>query len=168
MKRLQTTLAALALAATLAPAAAFAQSPTGTLRTTGGGTLSIAQMRGRVVVLLFGGTIDPQSPEELPALQKLASRYAGRAVDVYWVSLDPASTADADLAGFANRNGYRGTILRDAGDVLRSVSSGHKPQLPTVVVLDASGAVAGRPVGGFDRDVDFVARLAAIVDPLLK
>jgi hypothetical protein len=89
-------------------------------------------------------------------------------VDIYWVSLDPASTSDAEVTQFATRNGYRGKILRDSGAVLRSVSAGRKPQLPTIVVLDAAGAVAGSPIAGFDRDVAVANRLAAIIDPLLN
>jgi hypothetical protein len=157
-----------ALVALLAPAGAFAQGLAGTLRSTGGASVPVAGMRGRVVVLMFGGMVDPQSPEELPALERLAARYQGRGVDVYWVSLDPATTADAALVDFAARNGYHGAILRDGGDVLRSAGAGKRPQLPTVVVLDKNGAVAGQPVGGFDRDVDFVATLGAPIDPLLK
>lgn len=169
MKRLRLTLAAAVFGALLAPGAALAQTPSGTLRTLNGGSVSIDQMRGRVAVLLFGGIVDPQSPEELPVLQQLATRYEGKGVAVYWVSLDPASTTDAELAGLAAKYGFRGQILRDpSGDVLRSVGTGRKPQLPTIVVLDSNGAVAGKPMGGFDRDVDLVSRLGAVIDPLLK
>jgi hypothetical protein len=152
----------------LAPAAAFGQGLSGTLRTTGGGSMTIAQMHGRVVVLLFGGIVDPQSPDELPVLQRLASRYQGRGVDVYWVSLDPSATSDAQLADYAAKNGYHGAILRDSGDVLHSLGAGKRAQLPTIVVLDKSGAISSRPIGGFDRDVDLVSQLAAVIDPLLK
>jgi hypothetical protein len=168
MKKIRNLASVAVLLAALSPASALAQGPSGTLRTTGGGTTSIAEMRGRVVVLWFGGVVDPQSPEELPALEQLARRYQGKGVDIYWVSLDPASTSDAEVTQFATRNGYRGKILRDSGAVLRSVSAGRKPQLPTIVVLDAAGAVAGSPIAGFDRDVAVANRLAAIIDPLLK
>lgn len=168
MKRLGITLAA-ALLAGAVPSGALAQGLSGTLRNaSGGAAVSAADLRGRVVVLLFGGVVDPQSPDELPALQRLANRYQGRGVDVYWVSLDPAGTSDSELASYAAKNGFRGQILRDSGDVLRSLGTGKRPQLPTIVVLDKTGAVAGRPLGGFDRDVDVVAQLAAVVDPLLK
>jgi hypothetical protein len=161
-------LAAAAALSLLLSASAFGQTPSGTLRGTDGKTVAVDQLHGRVTVLMFGGILDPQSPEELPVLQRLATRYASRA-DVYWVSLDAERQAtDAQLTAFATANGFRGGVLRDlSGSVLRSVSTG-KPQLPTVVVLDANGALAGRPVAGFDRDADFVNQLAAILDKLVK
>lgn len=149
----------MAVLALLAPGSARAQ---------GAGALSVDQLRGRVTVLLFGGLVDPQSPEELPLLQRLANRYDGRGVDVIWVSVDPTSVSDGELTAYAANNGFRGRVLRDAsGSVLRTYSPGKRLQLPTIVVLDTSGAVAGRPMGGFDRDADLVNKIAAIVDPLL-
>jgi len=155
--------------AAMLPMTARAQNGlSGTLRTTSGGSMAVADMRGRVVVLFFGGIVDPQSPEELPFLARLATKYQGKNVEVHWVSLDPASTTDAELGTFAAKNGFKGSILRDSGDVLRSAGTGKRPQLPTIVVLDPNGAIAGRPLGGFDRDVDFVSRLSAIIDPLMR
>lgn len=167
MKSLQRIIASFALA-TVLPAAALGQGLSGTLKTTGGAAMPVASMHGRVVVLFFGGIVDPQSPDELPVLQKIANRYQGRGVDVYWVSVDPSSTSDADLVGYAAKYGYRGAILRDSGDVLRSAGTGRRAQLPTTVVLDKTGAIAGKPLGGFDRDADFATQLGAIVDPLLQ
>ena len=144
------------------------QGMTGTLRGTDGSSVNVAQLRGRVTVLLFGGILDPQSPEELPVLQQLSERYAGRNVDVVWVSLDDSGTADAALSQFAKRNGFTGRVLRDpSGQVLGSVSTGKRPQLPTVVVIDRNGAVAGKPIGGFDRDSAFADRLTKVIEPLL-
>ena len=159
MKKRYNLVAVLALLALVAPGAAQAQ---------GVGNLSVDQLRGRVTVLLFGGLVDPQSPEELPLLQRLANRYEGRGVEVVWVSVDPSSVSNGELTAYAANNGFRGRVLRDAsGSVLRTYSPGKRPQLPTIVVLDATGAVAGRPMGGFDRDADLVNKIAAIVDPLL-
>ena len=168
MKTFKLLFVALALAA-LASASVPAQTAGGTLADTRGRAVALDQLRGRVVVLLFGGIVDPQSPDELPVLQQLASRYEGRGVDVYWVSLDERSVTDAQLNDYAARNGFRGGVLRDqSGSVLRSYSTGRRPQLPTIVVLDPSGAVTGRPIGGFDRESDLVNRLAAVIDTLLK
>lgn len=163
-------LVSLVLFAALAgPATAQAQGIAGTLRSTSGGSVSVEQLRGHVTVLMFGGLVDPQSPEELPVLQRLATKYAGRNVSVYWVSLDPDATTDAALTAFAASNGFQGQVLRDSsGAVLRSVSGSRKPQLPTILVLDANGAVAGQPVGGFDRDADTIGQISRVIDPLLR
>jgi hypothetical protein len=158
MKKRYNLVVLLALVALLAPGAG-AQ---------GVGNLSVDQLRGHVTVLLFGGLVDPQSPEELPLLQRLANRYDGRGVEVVWVSVDPSSVSDGELTAYAAKYGFRGRVLRDtSGSVLRTYSPGKRPQLPTIVVLDPSGTVAGRPMGGFDRDADLVNKIAAIVDPLL-
>ena len=106
--------AAAVLIAVVGAVTAFGQGLSGTLRGTDGTTVSAAQLRGRVTVLLFGGQIDPQSPEELPVLQQLSERYAGRNVDVIWVSLDAeGDVTDAALEQFAKRYGFTGKIYRD-------------------------------------------------------
>lgn len=161
--------AAAMLVVALGALSAFGQGLSGTLRGTDGSTVAAAQLRGRVTVLLFGGELDPQSPEELPVLQQLSERYAGRNVEVVWVSLDPeGAITDAALEQFAKRNGFSGRVYRDpSGQVLASVSTGRRPQLPTVVVLDAGGALAAKPIGGFDREAAFADRLTKIIEPLL-
>ncbi len=153
----------------LAGVSAFGQGLTGMLRGVDGSTVDAAQLRGRVTVLLFGGQLDPQSPEELPVLQQLSERYAGRNVEVIWVSLDPeGDVTDAALAQFAKRNGFSGRVLRDpAGRVLGTISTGRRPQLPTVAVLCADGTLAAKPIGGFDREAAFADRLTKIIEPLL-
>jgi peroxiredoxin len=168
MKKIRLLFAALALAA-LATVPAPAQTASGSFTDAQGRAVSLDQLRGRVVVLFFGGIVDPQSPEELAVLQRLASRYEGRGVDVYWVSVDDASVGDAQLTSFAASHGYRGLVLRDkTGSVLKGFSSGRRTQLPTIVVVDSEGAVAGRPTSGFDPESDLVNRLASTIDPLLK
>lgn len=168
MSKITTLLTTCALLAMLT-AGASAQTAGAELRDTRGHAVSLAQLQGRVVVLLFGGIVDPQSPDLLPVLQRLAGRYEGRGVDVYWVSLDDRSVSDAQLNEYAGRYGFRGMVLRDqSGAALRSFSTGRRAQLPTIVVLDRVGAVSGKPIGGYDPESDLVNRLAAIIDPLLK
>jgi hypothetical protein len=145
------------------------------MRTADGKRVALADLAGQVTVLAFGGVLDPQSPDELPVLQRLADRYAARGVSVCWVSLDPdkagasGSVTDADLTSFATRNGFRGTVLRDpTSDVFRTIgATGRRAQVPTFVILDRTGAVAAPPIGGFDRESDVVNRIAAVLDKLL-
>jgi hypothetical protein len=135
------------------------------------GAYSPGAVRGHVSVVAFGGILDPQSPEVLPILQRLADRYASRGVEVYWVSIDPSqpggssSVSDADLAGYAAKNGFRGAVLRDPSRAgLRSVNTGRRVQLPTFVVLDSGGKVVGSPIPGFDREADLVNQIASTLD----
>jgi cytochrome oxidase Cu insertion factor (SCO1/SenC/PrrC family) len=166
------SVATIALAAVLLPGVAWAQAPAGAMRSVEGQRVALEDLRGQVSVLVFGGMVDPQSPELLPVLQRLADRYSGR-VSVYWVSIDPersgGAVTDKELGDYAGRYGYRGAILRDAsGEVFRSVvTSGKRPQVPTIVVIDSSGAPVGRSITGFDRDADLVNQLAAILDRLV-
>jgi hypothetical protein len=157
-----------------APAGAATQAEA--LRGVDGSSVALADLRGQAVVLLFGGVLDPQSPDVLPMLQRLADRYASRGVAVYWVSLDPdkagvsGTLPDADLAAYAVRYGFRGPVLRDpTGAVFRAVgSTGRRAQVPTIVILDQNGASAAPPMGGFDRESDMVNRIASVLDRLVS
>ncbi|MFN7946708.1 MAG: TlpA disulfide reductase family protein [Blastocatellia bacterium] len=164
---------ALTLTFTLALAiGALAQTPSVTLRTTDGGSFNLADKRGRVVVLAFGATWVPLSSKELPALQKLADRYAGRKVDVYWVSINSAkpgarnAATDAELKAFATRNGLRLPVLRDPDQAaFRALGV---ENLPTLIIIDREGKVAHKHVG-FDPDqADGYGEVSQELDKLLK
>ena len=96
-------------------------------------------------------------------------------MSVCWVSLDPdragasGAVTDADLAGFAIRNGFRGTVLRDpTSEIFKTIgATGRRAQVPTFVILDRKGAVAAPPIGGFDRESDVVNRIASVLDKLV-
>jgi hypothetical protein len=167
------TVAAVVAALLSVSGSAFAQGLTGTLRSTRGEQVAVQNLRGQPAVLVFGGALDPQSPEVLPVLQRLADRYTGR-VAVHWVSIDPersgasGAMTDSQLVEFAARHGYRGSILRDvSGEVFRSINTGRRAQVPTTIVLDANGALVGNPISGFDPEADLVNRLAAVLDKLV-
>lgn len=134
---------------------ALAQTPQVSLKGTDGAAISAAELHGKVTVLSFGATWVPLVAKELPALQKLAERYAGRGVQVYWVSVNSATAgargymADADLSAFAQKGGFRGRVLRDLD---RGAYRAYGVDaLPTIVILNKDGSVA-RKLVGFDPD----------------
>jgi peroxiredoxin len=151
---------------------ALAQTPAITLRTTDGGSFNLSDKRGRVVVLAFGATWVPLSAKELPALQKLADRYTGRKVDVYWVSINSAkpgarnAATDAELKAFATKNGLRLPVLRDPDQTaFRALGV---ENLPTLIIIDREGKVAHKHVG-FDPDqADGYGEISQELDKLLK
>jgi peroxiredoxin len=137
-----------------------------TFTTPDGGSVALSGMRGRVVVLLFASTQDPQCRDEFKALEALAERYRGKPVSVYWVSLDPAAVANEKLKSPCGPAGSI-TVLRDQSRASFKRFSGRAPQLPTIVVLDQQGQLQGQPRGGFNPDSDFINDIAAVIDGLL-
>jgi peroxiredoxin len=154
-RQLKTKLALLFVVIVIAVSAAFAQSPQITLRSADGGTINLSNSQGKVVVLSIGATWVPLASKELPALQKLAERYAGRGVNFYWVSINsdkPGAknyASDADLQAFAQRNGLRLMVLRDPEQAAYRAFGVNA--LPTIVILDRDGKVFRKNVG-FDPD----------------
>lgn len=151
---------------------ATAQAPQVTLKTTDDRAVSLSEWQGKIVVLSFGGTWVPLAAKELPALQKLADRYAARGVPVYWVSVNSATpgaknySTSADLSAFAAKNGFRGQVLRDADRAAYRAFG--VDALPTVVILNKDGQVARKMVG-FDPDQsEAYAPVMKELDQLLK
>ena len=139
-----------------------------TFLTPDGQTVGLSSLRGKVVVLLFGGVQDPQCRDEIKALESLAERYRGKDVGIYWVSVNsPAEASDAQLKNACGA-GSAIAILRDRNQAAFKRFSGRVAQLPTIVVLNQQGQPVGQPRGGFNPNSDFVNDLAAIIDSLLK
>ena len=142
------------------------------LRNLNGGAVSLADLQGKVVVLSFGGTWVPLASKELPALQKVADRFAGRGVQVYWVSINPNKpgarnyASDADLQAFAQKNGSRVSVLRDAEQA--AYREFQLDAVPTVVILDKQGKVARKHVGFNADQGEAYGELIRDLDQLLK
>jgi peroxiredoxin len=135
--------------------AASAQAPQVTLTTLDGRAVNLAEQRGKLLVLSFGATWVPLASKELPALQKLADRYAERGVQVYWVSVNSAKAgaknfaSDEELQAFAEKRGLRASVLRDPEQAAYRAFG--VDALPTVVILDRQGKLVRKHVG-FDPD----------------
>jgi peroxiredoxin len=152
--------------------AAVANAQQVALQGTDGKTVTSAELKGKVTVLSFGATWVPLAAKELPALQKLADRYAPRGVQVYWVSVNSAKTGaknfvtDADLDAFATKRGLKAKVLRDPEQA--AYRSYAVDALPTIVILDKDGNVF-RKLVGFDPDQgEAYAAVMKELDALLK
>lgn len=141
------------------------------LRSIDGQTVTSDSLRGEVVVLAFGASWLPLSKAQLQGVRKLADEYSQRGVVVYWVSTesdDPKSknhASDQQLRSFAQKYGLNVTVLRDpAGPVSKKFGV---DQLPSIVILDKEGNIAGAPIGGLDPQGNLAAQLAPRLDKLL-
>jgi cytochrome c biogenesis protein CcmG/thiol:disulfide interchange protein DsbE len=150
--------------------ASFAQGgPTEfSLRAIDGEAVTSQSLRGEVAVLAFGASWLPLSRNQMESLKKLADQYAGKGVAVYWVSNDsdnPKSknfVSDDQLRELARK--YKVSILRDPDGALSRKLGVN--QLPSVIILDKQGQVAGS-IGGMDPNANLTTQLSARLDKIL-
>ena len=141
------------------------------LRSIDGQTVTSESLRGEVVVLAFGASWLPLSKTQLQGVRKFADEYSNRGVVVYWVSTESDDSksknfaSDEQLRAFATRYGLKVTVLRDPDGVVSKKLG--VDQLPSVVILDKQGNVAGGPIGGLDPNGNLAGQLASRLDKLL-
>src|SRR5918996_5738951 len=124
------------------------------MRSIDGRPVTSESLRGEVVVLAFGASWLPLSKTQLQGIRKFADEYSNRGVVVYWVSTesdDPKSknhASDEQLKAFSQKYGLNVTVLRDPDGVISKKFG--VDQLPSIVILDKEGNIAGTPIGGLD------------------
>lgn len=130
-----------------------AQAPNVNLRGVDGSSFSVAENKGKVIVLSFGATWVPMTSKELPALQKLVNAHPK--ASFYWVSTNAAKAgeknfaADADLQAFAAKYGLKIPVLRDADKAAYRAFG--LTSLPSLIVIDQAGNIKLKHEG-FDPD----------------
>jgi thiol-disulfide isomerase/thioredoxin len=112
-------------------------------RLSGGGTVALAGLRGRPVVLNFWASWCAPCREETPLLVRVHRRYGDR---VQFVGVD-AEDRPEDARRFAQQYHVDYPLVRMEDD--RLVDAYGVPGLPTTVFIDARGRIAARTVGGF-------------------
>ena len=142
------------------------------LRSVNGTTVTSDSLRGEVVVLAFGASWLPLSKTQLEGVRKLADEYSNRGVVVFWVStesVEPKSKNYASyeqLKAFAQKYGLKVTVLRDPdGNISKKFGV---DQLPSIIILDKNGNVAGAPIGGLDPQGNLAGQLAKHLDKVLQ
>ena len=153
-------------------AAVVAQDQSVAFRSVDGGEVRLADSKGKVVVMSFGGTWVPLASKELPALQRIADRYSSRGVQVYWVSINSAKpgarnyASDADLRAFAQKHNLRVTVLRDPDQAAYKAFA--LDAVPTVVVFDQKGKLARKHVGFGTDQGEAYGEIVREIEQLLK
>ena len=172
----KTIIAAMLLALLCVSPVSFGQKGTAgpaefSLRSIDGQTVTAQSLRGEVVVMAFGASWLPLSRTQLHGVKKLADKYAGRGVVVYWVSTEPDNSkaknyaSDEQLRAFAKKYGLDVTVLRDP-DMAAAKKLGID-ELPSVVILDKQGNPSGEVFKGLDPDGNLMGQLADQLDKIL-
>jgi thiol-disulfide isomerase/thioredoxin/cytochrome c553 len=108
-----------------------------------GENVSLNDLRGRLVLVVFWGTTCSACLEELPDLHDLAERYADRGLRVLAVCVEQAAAGDAFQVAH-----QRASRLKVYTDTRGSARLGYDIQaLPTAVLIDPSGDLLGTAAG---------------------
>ncbi len=127
-----------------------------------GKALTLAGLKGQVVVVNLWATWCAPCKEEMPTLAKLKARYAGKDVKVLPISLDKG---DADIAKAKAFIADKPPLDFYHGDyALAFAITPATEGLPTTLIFDRAGRERARLEGGADWSTDQAGR---IVDALL-
>jgi peroxiredoxin len=122
-----------------------------------GETVSVASLRGRPALLVSWATWCRECDEELAGLQAFASSDAAEGIEIVAVNLDAASVED-EIDAKIEQHGLRTALWRDRKNRFKREFGALG--VPTTVLLDAEGEVAGTFPGAIDfSDADVLAAL---------
>jgi peroxiredoxin len=155
-------LAVVAAVAATSPSLALSpggRAPALELRALDGAPVSLASLRGQVVVVDFWASWCEPCAEALPALDRLHARYRDQGLAVIGVNVDRNAS---DARGFLRRSPVSFPVVHDARQQI--VSRWEPERMPSSFIVDRGGVV--RHVHGGFRSGD-AARIERIVRDLL-
>lgn len=143
-----------------------------TLTSLDGEKVNVANQNGKVVVLAIGASWLPLSKDQAGFTNKIANKFKGRDVIIYFVATDSISeksknyASNAELNSFATQTKLTVPILRDS-DGAGTLKKYQIDQLPSFVVLGKDGKPATEAFGGLDPKSDISVPIIQAVEKLL-
>jgi len=124
-------------------------APAWTLNDLDGKPVSLADFKGKVVVLDIWATWCPPCRAEIPHFIEIQNEYKDKGVTVVGMSVD--STGPADVAKFVKDNGMNYPIVM--ADEKTATAYGADQGIPFTIVIDKNGNVVSRHLGLTDKSV---------------
>jgi peroxiredoxin len=134
-------------AVTLPPSEITGAAPSFTLTDLSGKSVSLADFRGKVVILDFWATWCPPCKKEIPDFIDLQKAYGQKGVEIIGIALDEPYKVSA----FVQQNGVNYTVL--LGNDAIAARYGGIDGIPTTFVIDRKGKIVNRFEGFRPRDV---------------
>ncbi len=137
-----------------------------------GGKVDLENQKGKVVVLAIGASWLPLSKDQAVFTNKIAKKFAGRDVVVYFVATDSSSAksknyaSDDEISSFAARNKLTVPVLRDS-DGSQTLKKYGVDQIPSFVILGKDGKPATEAFGGIDPKSDISVPISQAIEKLL-
>ena len=120
------------------------KAPSFTLTDIDGDPFSLADFKGKVVVLdLFRSQGCPACDAEIPELAKIHEKYSSEDVVILSISVSPYDTVEL-LQQFKSEKHINWTIAKDTDDVLHKYNV---EGVPTLVIIDQEGIIYYRNAG---------------------
>ena len=117
-------------------------------KATGKGSISLGDLRGKVVVVDFWGTFCEPCKRSFPKLQDLSAKYSGSGLRIVAISEDEAEDKDK-IPTFAQTYGAKFSIGWDEN---KSAARHYKPEtMPSSFIIDRKGVIRYAHVGYHDR-----------------
>jgi len=126
----------------------------------GAAEVSLAELRGRAVLLNFWATWCKPCEDEMPAMQRLYRQLAGDGFELLAVSVDDDPE---DVRAFVERLGLEFPVLLDPDeDVARAYQTFRYPES---LLIDGDGVVVERFVGARDWDAaPYLSRIRRLLE----
>lgn len=137
-----------------------------------GGRVDVENQKGKVVVLAIGASWLPLSKDQVVFTNKIAKKFAGRDVVIYFVATDSSSAksknyaSDDEISSFATRNKLTVPVLRDS-DGAQTLKKYGIDQIPSFVILGKDGKPATEAFGGIDPKSDISVPISQAIEKLL-
>lgn len=110
-----------------------------------GGTLSSAELEGKVLVIDFWATWCPPCRAEIPGYVELQEAHRDEGVVFVGISLDQGAGAEAKVIKFMEAQGINYPIVMGNPEVAEAF--GGVEAIPTTFVVDREGQLVNRKVG---------------------
>jgi peroxiredoxin len=124
-------------------------APAFTLQDLNGKTVSLADFKGKVVILDFWATWCPPCIKEIPDFIELYERYKDKGFEMLGISLDQAGISV--VQSFAQKNKINYPIMMTDGQVHNAY--GGITSIPTTFVIDPAGNIRKKYVGYVEKAV---------------
>ncbi|MEJ7622897.1 MAG: TlpA disulfide reductase family protein [Pyrinomonadaceae bacterium] len=139
-----------------------------------GARVDLQAQTGKVVIMAIGASWLPLSGKQVEYTNRLAKKYAGKDVVIYFVAIDSANAKSKNFASsdalrsFATTNKLNVPVLRDPDGAL-TLKRFKVDQIPSFVILDKTGNIVSEQFGGITTDTKFDVSvpIAKVVDKLL-
>jgi len=113
-----------------------ARAPEIGLRDTNGNNITMASLRGNVVIVDFWASWCEPCAEEMPVLERLYTTYRGQGLRIVGVSQD---RTEANMRSFLNDHRVSFPIVHDAAHAV--AGRYEPPRMPSSYIVDRSGVV---------------------------